>query len=161
MRRRYQHQTISQRIFGSLLAAAETIFSTNSYVDRLHSPKSAERDRRGCGEKFIVEGLNIHRPVDWKAFLTNDDNKKSFMHLLLEHWSSPSIMEESVRSPITFIEGGQAFKLPFHDGVTSVEHQPEICSSHEETDVRIIIYIKYIQTTMSHIKDHQDHNKGL
>ena len=110
MRRRYQHQTISQRIFGSLLAAAETIFSTNSYVDRLHSPKSAERDRRGCGEKFIVEGLNIHRPVDWKAFLTNDDNKKSFMHLLLEHWSSPSMMEEIVRRPIIFIEGGQAFK---------------------------------------------------
>ena len=87
MRRRYQHQTISQRIFGSLPAAAETIFSTDSCVDRLHSPKSA--------------------------------------------------------------------------GVTSVEHQPEICSSHEETDVRIIIYIKYIQTTMSHIKDHQDHRKGL
>ena len=55
-------------------------------------------------------------------------------------------------NPITFIEGGQAFKLACHDGVTSVEHQPEICSSHEETDVRIIIYIKYIQTTMSHIK---------
>ena len=53
MRRRYQHQTISQRIFGSLPAAAETIFSTDSYVDRLHSPKSAERDRRGCDEKFI------------------------------------------------------------------------------------------------------------
>ena len=48
--------------------------------------------------------------------------------------------------------GAVAFKLPCHDGVTSVEHQPEICSSHEETDVRIIIYIKYIQTTMSHIK---------
>ena len=157
-------KTISQRIFGGLPAAAETnnnYFSTDSYVDRLHSPKSAERNRRGCGEKFIVEGLNIHRPVDWKAFLTNDENKKSFMHLLLEHWSSPSIMEESFRRPIIFIEGGQASKLACHDEVTSVEHQPEICSSHEETDVRIIIYIKYIQTTMSHIKDHQGHSKGL
>ena len=82
-------KTISQRIFGSRPAAAETIFSTDSYVDRLHSPKSAERNRRGCGEKFIVEGLNIHRPVDWKAFLTNDENKKSFMHLLLEHCDGP------------------------------------------------------------------------
>ena len=36
--------------------------------------------------------------------------------------------------------------------MTSVEHLPEICSSYEENDVRIIIYIKYIQTTMSHIK---------
>ena len=62
------------------------------------------------------------------------------------------MMEEIVRRSIIFIEAGQAFKLTCLDGVTSVEHLPEICSSHEETDVIIIIYIKYIQTTMSHIK---------
>ena len=71
------------------------------------------------------------------------------------------MMEEIVRRPIIFIEGGQAFKIACHDGVTSVEHQLKICSSHDETDVRIIIYIKYIHTTMSHIKDHQHHSKGL
>ena len=136
-------KTISQRIFGSLPAAAENMFSTDSYVDRLHSPKSAKRDRRAGGEKFIAEGLTIRRSVDWKAFLTNDENKKSFMHLLLEHWSSPSIMEESVRRRIILIELGCL------DGVTSVEHLPVICSSHEETDVRIIIYTKHTQTTMS------------
>ena len=145
-------KTISQRIFGGLPAAAEIVFSTDSYVARLHLPKSAERDRRGSGERFIVEGLDIRRPVDWKAFLTNDENKKSFIHLLLEQWGSPSIMEESVRRPIIFIEGVQAFKLDCLDGVISVEHLPEICSGHEETDVRIIIYIKYNQTTTSHIK---------
>ena len=75
-------KTPSQRIFGSLPAEADTMFSTDSYVDRLHSPKSAERDRRGCGERLIVKGLNIHRPVDWKAFLTNDESKKSFIDLL-------------------------------------------------------------------------------
>ena len=126
-------KTISQRFFGSLPAAVETMYSTDSYVDRLHSPKSAERDRRGCGEQFIVEGLNIRRSVDWKDFLTNDENKKSFIHLLLVHWSSPSMMEEIVRRPIIFIEGGQAFKLACLGGVTSVEHLPEICSSHEKT----------------------------
>ena len=145
-------KTISQRIFGSLPAAAEIIFSTDSYVDRLHSPKSAERDRRGCGETFIIEGLNIRRPVDWKAYLTNDENMKSCIHLLLEHWSSPSIMEEIARRSVISIEGGQAFKLACLGGLWSVEHLPEICSSHEETDVRIIIYIEYIQTAMSHIK---------
>ena len=98
MRRRYQHQTISQRIFGSLPAATETIFSTDSYVDRLHSPKSAERNRRGYGEKFIVEGLNIHRPVDWKAFLTNDENKTSFKHLL------------SLALELSFYDGGDCSK---------------------------------------------------
>jgi len=61
------------------------------------------------------------------------------------------MMEEIIRKPIIFIEGGQEFKLACHD---VVEWQPEIYSSQEETDVRIIVYIKYIQTTMSHIKDH-------
>ena len=77
-------KTPSQRIFGSLPAAADTIFSIDPYVDHLHSPKSAERDRRGCGERFVVDGLNIHRPVDWKGFLTNDENKKSYSSLELE-----------------------------------------------------------------------------
>ena len=53
-------KTISQGIFGSLPAAADICFSTDSYFDCLHSPKSAERDRRGCSERFIVEVLNIH-----------------------------------------------------------------------------------------------------
>ena len=62
------------------------------------------------------------------------------------------MMEEIVRRPIIFIEGGQVFKLACLGGVTSVEHLPEICSSHEDTDVRISISVKHIQTTMSHIK---------
>ena len=37
-------KTISERIFKSLPAAAETVFNTDSCVDRLHPPKSAERE---------------------------------------------------------------------------------------------------------------------
>ena len=59
------------------------------------------------------------------------------------------MMEEIVRRLIIFIE---LFKIACLDRVTSVEHLPEIYSGHEETNVRIIIYIKYNQTTMSHIK---------
>lgn len=38
-------RTISEFIFKSHLAAAETVFSTDTYLDHLYSPKSAERDR--------------------------------------------------------------------------------------------------------------------
>ena len=48
------------------------------------------------------------------------------------------MMEEIVRRPIIFIEGGQAFKLACLGGVTSVEHLPEIYSSHEETHIKTI-----------------------
>ena len=95
-------QAISQRILNSLPAAAEIVFSTDTYTDRLHSPKSAERDRRGCGERFIVHGLNIHRPADWKAFLTNNENKKSFINLLLRQWSSADMMEAILEKNIGF-----------------------------------------------------------
>ena len=119
---------------------------------RLHSPKSAERDRRGCGERYIVNGLNVRRPADWKGFLSNDDNKKSLIHLLLEHWSSPEMMEEIHRRPIIFIEAGQAFRIAVEGGVISKTLLPDLCSQLEETDVRVIIYINHIQNTMHHIK---------
>ena len=145
-------KAISERTFKSLPAAAETVFSTDTYLDRLKSPKSAERDRRGCGECFIVKGLNVHRPADWKGFLTNDENKKSFIHLLLNHWSSQDMMEDIIQRPVIFIEAGKAFKIECKAGEMSKELLPEVCSNHEETDVRVIIYLHYIQTKMPHIK---------
>jgi len=57
---------------------------------------------RGCGEKVVIDGLNIHQPADWKTLFTNDENN-IYTCLLLEHWSSPSMIE-IVRRPIIFIE---------------------------------------------------------
>ena len=145
-------KAISERIFKSQPTAAETVFSTDTYLDRLNSPKSAERDRRGCGERYIVNGLNVRRPADWNGFLTNDDNKKSLIHLLLEQWSSPDMMEEILQRPIIFIEAGQAFRIEAQAGVISKTLLPDLSSKHEETDVRVIIYINHIQNTMPHIK---------
>ena len=99
-----------EHTFKSLPAAAETAFSTDTYIGRLYSPKSAERDRRGCGKRFIVNGLNVHRPTDWKGFLTDDENKKALIHLLLDHWSSHDMMEDIIRRPVIFIEAGQSFQ---------------------------------------------------
>ncbi|CAJ1061367.1 hypothetical protein XNOV1_A031607 [Xyrichtys novacula] len=132
--------------------AAETVFSTDTYVDRLHSPKSAERDRRGCDEQYIVNGLNVPRPADWKGFLSNDDNKKSLIHLLLEHWSSTEMLEVIQQRSIIFIEAGQAYRIKVEDGVVSKALLPDLCSKHEETDVRVIIYINHIQNTLPHIR---------
>ena len=144
-------KSISERIFHSIPEAAEIIFSTDTYVDRYLSPKSAERDRRGCGERYVIDGLNMHCPVDWKTFLTNDDNKKSFINLLLRHWSSFDMTERLLEKPMIFIEGGQAYKMTVVNGKTMKEHMPEVSSTHEETDVRIILYIKYIQTKLPNI----------
>jgi len=57
-------------------------------------------------------------------------------------------MIEIDRGLIIFIEAAHMCL----GGVPSVEYLPQIFSSHEETYVRIIIYIKYIKTTMSCLK---------
>lgn len=104
-------KTISQRIFASLPKSTELIFSTDTYCERLESPKSAERNLRGCGERYIVEGINVRRPHDWGTFLTNDENKRSFIRLLRDHWSSPDMAEEISQRALIFIEDGQAYKI--------------------------------------------------
>ena len=144
-------KSISERIYKSLPSAAETVFSTDTYVQRLQSPKSAERDRRGCGDRFVVNGLNVRRPADWSTFLTNDENKTALIHLILNHWSSQEMAEHIKDRPVIFIEAGQAFRVEAVNGVISKQIVPELCSNHEETDVRVIIYLKHIQDTMRHI----------
>ncbi|KAJ8349163.1 hypothetical protein AAFF_G00189180 [Aldrovandia affinis] len=62
------------------------------------------------------------------------------------------MMEDIVRRPVIFIEAGKAFKIECNAGVMSKELLPEICSNHEETDVRVIVYMQYIQTKMPHIR---------
>ena len=45
-----------------------------------------ERKRRGCGEQFILDGTAMRKSKDFKAFLTNDANKKQFCEVLLKVW---------------------------------------------------------------------------
>ena len=53
---------VSKRIFSVLPAAAKIVFSNDRYNSL--SPKAAEGLRRGCQEKFIVEGINMKRAVN-------------------------------------------------------------------------------------------------
>ena len=59
--------------------------------------------------------------------------------------------EISKRPPI-FIENGQDYRISSHDGHTPVEMLPQINSTFEETDVRVVLYIKNIEESMPHIK---------
>ncbi|KAL2095547.1 hypothetical protein ACEWY4_007695 [Coilia grayii] len=84
--------------------------------------------------------------------ITRSEEQKALVHLLLNHWSSQDMMENVLQRPVIFIEAGQAYRIECNDGVMSKELLPEICSKHEETDVRVIIYMQYITTKMPHIR---------
>lgn len=62
------------------------IFSTDCYES--DSIKAQERMRRGCSEKFIVDGPATRKPTDFKLFLANEQNKLQLCQLLLRVWGS-------------------------------------------------------------------------
>ena len=69
-----------------MAAKQNFISSTDSYHQDFI--KSQERVRRGCREQFILQGSVTRKPKDFKAFLTNDENKAEFCKVLLQVWSS-------------------------------------------------------------------------
>jgi len=60
-----------------MMAQGDVIVSIDMYVD--DSVKNLERKRRGVADKLIVKGPSTRKPKDWKAFLQNEDNKKTTM----------------------------------------------------------------------------------
>ena len=77
---------ICLQILDHMVAKRSFIFSTDSYHP--DSLKTQERLRRGCGDQFILEGSATRTPKDFKAFLSNDANKKQLCEVLLKVWSS-------------------------------------------------------------------------
>ena len=68
---------ISEKLFNMTSQEVDVIFSTEMYKE--DSVKSMDRKRRGSSEKLLLQGENTKRPADWKAVLTNEDNKKQLV----------------------------------------------------------------------------------
>jgi len=64
------------------------------------SVKTMQRNRRGCGDK---KGENTKRPADWKASLSNDENKQQFTKLLQEVWSKDSFAQKTLKGRNIFL----------------------------------------------------------
>ena len=54
---------------------------------RPDSVKSQVKLRRGVGDKILVSEQNTKRPSDFKLFLSNDDNKRKLINMLLDVWT--------------------------------------------------------------------------
>ena len=78
-------QGVGEQIFTMIPKASDAIFSTGMY--RPDSVKSQVRLRRGVGDKILVSRQNTKRPSDFKSFLSNDDNKRKLINMLLDVWT--------------------------------------------------------------------------
>ena len=69
-----------------MVAKKDFIFSTDSYYP--DSINSQERLYRGYSLKLIADGPATRKPVDFKLFLTDKENKRQLCQLLLRVWGS-------------------------------------------------------------------------
>ena len=72
---------ICLKVLDQMVAKTNFVFSTDSYHP--DSIKSQERLRRGFSQRYIVDGQATRKPVDFKLFLANEDNKLQLCELLL------------------------------------------------------------------------------
>ena len=78
---------ICLQILDLMVSNKRFFFSTDScHPDSI---KTQERQRRGCGEQFILDGSETRKPKDFKTFLTNDANKRHLCEVLLKLWGRP------------------------------------------------------------------------
>lgn len=101
---------ICMQILDIMCLKKNFIFSTDCYEP--DSIKAQERARRGLSEKFIVDGPATRKPMDFKLFLANEENKLQLCRLLLRVWSSKEASPRLVKcgTAIIVVEG-KAYQL--------------------------------------------------
>ena len=129
---------IAEKVFDMMSSCKNVIFSTDMY--KVDSVKTMERIRRGTSCKLLVGGPKTKKPVDWKEFLKNSDNKQRFIEILLEVWSSDQLASKLQDKKVTLICGGKAFEISCVNQVVQETERPDIESDQEETDTRVILY---------------------
>eukprot|EP00794_Sanderia_malayensis_P002105 gene2104-2390_t len=134
---------ISEKIFDvSTSGKKHVIFSTDMYFPR--SVKSQERERRGCGEKRIIKGVNTRRPESWTEFLTNEENKRQLINVIEQTWEGDDFHSKLKNKSVILINAGKASRLSSeNESEVSKTEIPCLLSNQEETDTRVVLYSIY------------------
>ena len=75
---------LASNIFDMIPNIPKIHFSTDMYKE--FSVKSMERSQRGDSDALIIKRGDTKVPQDFKGFLSNDENKKQLICLLLKEW---------------------------------------------------------------------------
>ena len=84
-------------------------FSAQTCIDLTLLIKSQVRLRRGVWHKILVSGQNTKRPSDFKSFLSNDDNKRQLINMLLDVWTQDRFADKLRGRRIILICEGKPF----------------------------------------------------
>lgn len=110
----------------------------------LHKKNCQERLRGGTSQKHILSGPATRKPKNMMEFLCNDENKMQLFQLILQVFQN-EVAVSSVKKYETSIvvAGGKAFSLTENDGKADAQEIHELTLNQEETDKRVILYLKY------------------
>jgi len=134
------------QVFRCLPPSEVVHFVTDSYKPA--SIKQFERSRRGQARVHIIGGPKTRMPQDFKAFMSNDDNKRQLIRFLLTEWQSNAYASRFHGRSIFFVREEECFCLHSSDGVTtSSAIVRSLCSEQEEADTRIMLHCHHAVRT--------------
>ena len=134
---------LARKIFNCLPPVSVLHFVTDTYKEM--SIKSTERLRRGTSDPILIKGPSSKIPRNFQMFLTNDENKKRLIALICHEWSSDAYAGLLKNRELYFVNEQECTLMTSEDGLTTdVRPVPELYSSQEEADTRIILHLKYV-----------------
>ena len=96
--------------------------------------------KRGVGKKMLIKSGKMKKFIDWREFISNDENKMQLIEIMLKVQSKDSFASHLQCQNITLIVIG-TYQLTSNDGInTIIRKNTTMSSSQEETDTRIIKY---------------------
>ena len=135
------------------------IFSTDSYHE--NSPKAHELRRRSGPTQLppiVLSGENMKRPADFKLFMTVDENKISMCKTILKVWSSSEAAKKLMNRDVYLVVEGHLYHFTSDGEEVTVVEEEDYLTTHEETDHKIILYLKLISNLLT---NNQQKNKVI
>ena len=134
-------------IFNCLPKAKSVHFVTDSYHD--DSIKNVERSRRGCSSTLLIGGPSTKMPHDFGAFLRNAENKRQLVKFILEQWQLPAYAPKLTDRTVYIVCGEKCYSLMSIGNSVALTEVPEMHSSQEEADTRVILHCLYESHNLS------------
>ena len=140
---------VAERLFNSLPKSTRVDFVTDTYMP--HSIKDIERQRRAASVNvddeddpdngLTIEGPSTKVPSNFKEFLSKSSCKTELIDFLHREWSSNKYAGKLVGRQVYFVNKENVFRLSTQDGVKTIcDDIPNLKSTHEEADTRIILH---------------------
>ncbi|KAL7385243.1 hypothetical protein ABVT39_018114 [Epinephelus coioides] len=133
---------ICMELLDQMIAKHHFVFSTDCYQP--DSIKGQERLRRGFTEKYLIDGPHTCKPYDFKAFLSNELNKKQLCNLLLKVWGSNEAASRTEKCKKAVMCEGRSYDLTSTNGkVLSLCIGSPQDAKDEGTDTRLLsVYLR-------------------